>query len=697
MSQEQEIQKNNDTGIADIASNALSYARNLSTAGSAAGNAAGAVGKEAAGQAAKEIASAVKKEAVKEVAKAAASTATTAAATGGVGAVPTAAFHILKLILNKIKAGINSIGDEPEKPSSHAGSIALIIAPLILILVICTVVSIIPIAILYFPQLLLRELGERAETVYNNFTEKGRFFKEVFDTDIYTLEVNDIVHESRQIDEQNIEIYKAIIDEAIQNAFEERVTQYIDDYIKTTLLEFAGMPVSLNKNQTLEDYKKQPYPYTLADDGEYYTIEEYLNGDIPESELNNDLNYAEIITVLCQNPNFTMDNFSYSSFYDMLINQKVAEYLFEIQFKDEFIVIVEDNGDADANISGTSHELEEILKETKKSNKMTISQKPVVMPYGLNELYQIAEVNPTDPNTNHPSMMNYELLDESEGWLRDRLCNTELGPSYQDERSDESIVYSYIKDAGVQPTGRSLAWYLEDSLNLDQTIGYNPNEDWRNIEFIQSSYVPTGESVILDMPQYINQGHYPKNVRGDDGKGDTIKKSGCIDCSYAMCLAYYTRNLSDIKTISKDYVSDNAFDSNTFLSDNNLTQNWNEAYNAASVVSYITSGYPVVLHIEGVWEYKEVQEEDIDGVVTPRTVQHKYHTTSNGHFLLIIGYDDCGFYVLDPGRSSNNRNVIPFNAFNYVDGKYIRPVMPGENYKDFTPSYKVNTLAEEEE
>lgn len=788
-------------------------------------------------------------KATKTVTEAVTSTATEAAASGGTLTIPAAVKNLIKLLAQKVKDETNSIW-EIEEPDSHIGMIGIIIVLLFFLLIIPTIISLIPAAVMYYPNMLLRDakqfVQDGTETIYTSFTDKGKFFKEVLEVDHYNLETNDIVNESRQIDEQNIEIFKAIIDEAIYQSFETYAKQYI---VLPSFMESLGKKldsiegifnITFDTDGALDNYRSNPYPYTLMHSQfSYYTIGDFLDGKIPEAELNNDLNYAEIISVLCQKEEFSTQTFTYSEFYDLLTSETVSELLFEIQLSDDYeyeiyteeidnpayvepedpantpsngqlpggnenntqdnssitnptikppsnIGELPDNnqdqvpGKSDSAVKPPSNkdqtntgggnttqdkteiskpvvippskldqmpdDLIPIIKPSLKSGQIdnrilnsiyvidkkqvmiakrysnnTVSSigkinqmpdtpvvnpkieiecvkyyyKSQVKPYGLIELYQIAEISPTAPNVNHPTMTNYELLNDNEIWLRARLPETDLGPSFQDDRSEKSVVYNTMKNAGVKPTGRSMTWYLENSLNLDGTIGHYIAEEWREIEYCKPSYIPIGASIILDMPQYINQGNYPNDYRGTDGNGDTIKKAGCIDCSYAMCLAYYSRIATNICNISKTYVKNNAFDSNTFLSDNGLTQKWNEPFNLSTITDYLTCGYPVILHIEGIWEYEETVNREIDGVLRQEKVQRQYHTTTNGHFLVIIGFDDQGLYVYDPGKSANNQRVIPYNAFKYVDGKYIRPIIP--NSSEYRPTYKINTFTSEDE
>lgn len=645
------------------------------------------VGKQVVKEAGKEIGKEIGKEVAKEVVKEAAATAAASAASGGTLALPMLAIKGAKLLKNICTAQRDEmLGASPEKTGSFGKGLTIGVATFIVLITVIT--SLVPAAVMFVPLAIQRELSNLGETFYNKFTDKGTFFKELFGRDSYTVELNNIVKQSRQIDEQNIEIYKDIIDEALYRAFNEYARMYITtpfgDIDITPIFEILP---SFNYKKMEEKYLSLDYPYTLASGGEFYTIGEFLDGDIPKSELNNDLNYAEIISVLCQNPQYSSQFFSYSAFYDLLTSDDVANLLFEVRLSDsiEYEYTLSD-GTTTTSVPSTSSQ-----SSASSVSGVSYYREGFVAPYGLKELYMIAEVSPYDSNYTHPSLLNMAVLDDNEGWLRARFGDSvDLGPVYNQTRNPKSFLYVLQTDGSAPPTGRSRYCYFDDSLNKQDSLAeiverLHPN----NSPYV---YVPEGTSVILDMPQYICQGDYPYSYRGTDGKGDSIKKSGCIDCSYAMCAAYYQQQSVDIINISANYVHNNLFDSTSFLAVMGLTQNWNESFSVETVTNYLTQGYPVIFYLNGLWEYEESIKVETDGVISETTLTYQYHTSSRDHFMVIIGYDERGFYVLDPGRKTNNRSVIPYAAFEKAYAKLIRPVIPLDS--DFVPHYVCNTLVE---
>lgn len=728
-----------------------------------------------------------------QVANAGTKTAKTAlasgAATGGVGTIVTLVIAGMKAIRTKLNTTMAEMGQptDVKKESSHS----LLFIVLLIIAVLCALMQIIvtPAAVAFYPLMTAYEqttettdgILQKAKVTFTGMTDKGKYFKELFGVDKYDIDLDRKISEEMQIDENNIAIYKKMIDDAIYRCFAYSITTYsvnaleIQNEVKETeeynmLLGRKGVaeidPVYASE-EAMEKFRAMRYPYTLAHkDGFYYTVGDYLDKKIPESELNNDINYAEIIAVICQNEKFEGDNFSYSDMYDVLMGGKVSSLMFEMKFSNvpvfvdnasesEWINNVEQNPETsdekvyteekvligilkndeflrketqDGQVqyyavskkggtsryfgSRNSEDGEEINKtsEGKAYYKITKTENSTgnsgvnnstskiptigyyypseIAPYGLNELYEIADANPKAKSSVTETMLNIEILNDQESWIRARCPDIDLGPAWNEERPSTSLTAQYQRKIGEPVTGRSCMDYLGGESITEKIIKKEPllykNQDINKI-ISGMKFTPTGESVILDFPEYINQGSYPTSVRGTDGHGDTIKESGCIDCAYTMIEMYYYRNSLNMPTISASYVKNNQFQTYKFMADYGLTfssqtfeagnSSSDQPFNLNIITASITQGYPVVLHIKGHWEY--------NGRV--------YHQSENGHFLAIIGYDANGLYVYDPGSRNNTENgPIPYEAFNAINYKVLRYVFPVNS--DFVPWYRINTI-----
>lgn len=324
-----------------------------------------------------------------------------------------------------------------------------------------------------------------------------------------------------------------------------------------------------------------------------------------------------------------------------------------------------------------------------------------VRPYGLEEMYAIAGTTPEAMNSVHSTMRNIDILNNQEEWLRAIFPDYDFGTGCNEARNQHSLVYNELQEmiatsrkevAGYQtlmPTGRSALRYVDRSLVNMEVNGSNYVQEWNEngSVFVNYNYNPNGETVILNMFEYINQGTYETDKRGKwNGVGvdtrDTIKKSGCIDCCYVMIYEYFFHKKLSVPAICRDYVNqDNLFMGDVFVANFGMRRSEQTPFDIASIVAQITAGKPVMLHISGYWNY---------GGIT-------YHDTTNGHFLVIMGYDDDGFYFYDPGSKDNtfNKGAIPYDAFNYVSGLYSTYFEPRQpNYSVY---YKENTIGKTEE
>lgn len=167
-----------------------------------------------------------------------------------------------------------------------------------------------------------------------------------------------------------------------------------------------------------------------------------------------------------------------------------------------------------------------------------------------------------------------------------------------------------------------------------------------------------GQSVVLQMNQYIQQGRqsYSGLKRGGIGSNSTIGNSGCTDCSYLMAVSYYTGINFDVgETLSNSrYYEGNLFNSSVLLDEYGLSQQRYSGYDPNSIRDAIDQGCPVIMQIEGYFSF---------------------HSTSNTHFFVIMGYNDDGFMIYDPGSSNNSYNVkgtvISYEAFTNGPGDIL--------------------------
>ena len=531
--------------------------------------------------------------------------------------------------------------------------------------------------------------------------------------------------------QQGSNLYASAIEDALEKSFASYCIGQIDQ-IKPTFFEnlmnkFKGLlkkPYH-NKQVTLDYFlDENPYPYNLrTGEDSYYSIRDYLctikktgiisdsdvmidlstAHEIPENELNNDINFAEILSVFGQEEAYNWKTCKYQDyvtflnsettqklFYEMYVEKDNPTYV--ITCKKDESYITDEGGTATKTVVKTvekqfggedfEFDAEAELGSGWEIDEVYFYYKIYVMPYGLRELYEMIKAEEwesfmEDTNQTFHFQTNRGLLDYSELYLRTYVREEKpdpisperpsdiyerselyLGPDYRDERSPLSIARTPPDGAapfvvGSTASGRSPVFYFEISIN----DGYSAKEEvpeWDDPDPIpKEDIVYPEDSVILDMPVYINQGDYPNSIRGC--LLHSIKQEGCMDCSYTMCEEYFHNKNLSISNVSASYVGANCMmDGQRFCVDNLMTVTGDIIYSQSSIMSEIRNGNPVVLHIRGTWSY--------GGRVL--------HRSSGGHFLVIMGYDSKGFFFYDPGMRANtavqgNGTSIPYEAFTH--------------------------------
>lgn len=503
-------------------------------------------------------------------------------------------------------------------------------------------------------------------SVNENFTKKGYpTVQKVIDNYSGLEEYN------RELPlEDAIIVYRELIDATIQDVFTEFCEKTVKKYDKNILVRFfQGDDLDRDDEKTKENFLNQPYPYCKKTEEGYYTIADYLDGKIPKYEysdrknyLNNDINYAEIISILSMNQNYNImsDSCTLEDFAELLCSDRAKKYLYEMKMTPVFIESEEDTGSLIKKKTGYYYSFE-------------------IMPFGLRELFILAGVEKNESDVDFSNQTNYQMLDRKEKYLRTYARGVEylLGPSYKDKRDSRSLIYG--EGANRTLTGRSADYYIQEADNLeDEDLLAEWDDEHRPDVTVDYNY--NGTMKIINMPTYINQGTCSAaQIRR--GQGDyTIQQAGCIDCVYIMLAEYYNNTSISVKDIAQNnsmYVGNN-FNTMHFMNTYNLEYKTSAFidFDIDRVRNYIDLGIPPVLHISGHWEY--------NGSV--------YHYGNSGHFLLIVGYDSTGLYVYDPGSTKNTKSgAIPYEAFNCVAEKYLRdPVKP--LYK---PNFKYNVQDEE--
>lgn len=252
----------------------------------------------------------------------------------------------------------------------------------------------------------------------------------------------------------------------------------------------------------------------------------------------------------------------------------------------------------------------------------------------------------------------------------------------------EDLVYTYTKVFNGYYEGMTNYQTIIPPIDLSEEVSsyITSDLDVGGDNGIDIVYVPTGKSVILDMDDYyINQCDY-KQPRGDGHH--TISDAACIDCSFTMCAEYYNRESYNIVPICSNmryYAKSSngyyqSFHYGNFCADYGMDcPSFYEsgALSIQKMVDHLNTGNPIIIYVSNTW----------------LSSNGDTYYSGNGHYLVICGYDDIGFYVQDPGgqrgRTNTQERVLEYASFGQsaFKGAYFIT----SNNKKFEPYYEVDT------
>lgn len=465
-----------------------------------------------------------------------------------------------------------------------------------------------------------------------------------------------------------------------------------------------------DNERSLETFYNNQYPYDLATPSFVPRIGNVLGVEGYEAYAPkyDDVNFAEVIAILSMSSNVEGSNYGFDwgngNFQDfMAFTQKEECYrnLYELGLK--WVPIYVGYIDVEIHKNNTVyHEKQavEVIKykydsadecrdapEEIVENGVTCTfdkyfVEVTVKPFGLRELFSMAFGGDPEEAANRMHVNFYEhsnlyMLDYSERVTRmyqrgqkktihttnqgDIIVDA-LGPPYKEPRSIYSSIYNeLLNDAelqakGLAGCGRSCWSYIDITYNDKFEVIEWP-DDPQNIDVPDGeSFIPPEGENILKMYEYLNQGVYSDVYRGLSN--ETIKQSGCLDCSVAMIVMYYMQQNVDITEISAYVNKSGALRTGDALNAYGLAQGENTYTDFKNgVINEINNNRPTIVHIKGNWT---------------SSAGESLHSTENGHFLVAYGYDDAGIYVLDPGNRKNT--YVLYEDWGTVNELYYRPV-----------------------
>lgn len=609
----------------------------------------------------------------------------------------------------------------------------LAIALPIVFLIIIFMVILAPVIIVYEKASEVYQDGKAQLELYDNYYSVGKvnfndaddFWNHIYEE--YKGKINpEDIHSQTDLygaeAEMNFNICKEIIDNAIDWAFKAprddgtggywtmfcKSDTWLGKFFEST---WDWLVHDNENNNSYESFMDAQYPYTLGEESivtlksgklgnhTYYTIKNYMDGEIPDAKLNNDINYVEIINAVSLGmPN---GQFTFLEFYNKLMDSKVRRNFAELSCS-EYYYLGKDSKTEERSLTDLAVKNGLTVDELLSTKNVTGYLKYDVYPYGLEDIFEVAGVRADEASYVMYPRSNYQVLDEYENIYRRNLAwlNLDMGIGFQEERSSLSKAYkNYLSDI-ASTTGRSAYNYVDKTSMLYGEVMQLEEWDLENAIYDTIIYSPTGKSKILDFNSnaetsannklavmrdpnferdyssdgtthsfYICQLDYPYDYRGPREDNSTIANEGCTDSCYTMAAQYLLNRDISIRAVSKAFCVDGYFKSGgTFNSDGVRTNADNSAYmldyfdlyqimhygsfDQTKVVASLDNGSPCIFVIYGSWKY--------GGTVYHRGVAEGANSNTT-HFIIIIGYDDNGFYVLDP--ANRNRIKIPYKAF----------------------------------
>ena len=670
--------------------------------------------------------------------------------TGGIGTVVVIAATVAAGVVAGAVKIAKEIGKTMDnKKESSIGTIpTLIMCSVVALLIIIVVAVIVPSSGLAlcvdYAKEKIEDLSYEAKGKVSSLTEKGKFFEDILKTDELDIsdgELYETINTQQQMDANNVTIYKAIIDKGIEDSYDKYIKAYCSNpkIIISTLASYIGLNHFSRKATELR-LKNQKYYYATGN----YSVQDYLDGNVPS---NNDLNYAEIITVFSQGDDESYNNISYSDFYDKLVGNPEAPHVFFEMTLDkektyfywlnkehtEYKITTEDDAKAHAmtikdvidNLIGDSDDENDTSDSTADDTSDTTSDEYEeegepseedaaagnygwgyfydfhLYPYGLFEIYRCAGLNYSSPSPINSQYQNVQVLDMQEEFLRLYLENEiELGPSCSKPREFDSN-WKSLYDNPDDCTGRTeLTWIdpNDDSVIVvnDTMLGQIASSYEGGDSGMVLNYTPTGDAVILNLvePYYINQGDHPvqrgeETYFGNPPKLVTISTHGCIDCSFTMAASYINKVKYNVEPISKPRSEGG------FIINGGQSFYWSEFCSSMGLDYSQKTGAELDDIIEHINQGFPV-EIQMQGTWYGNGDRIYYSSWHDEHHFLIVGYDSVGLYIADPGSKANTKcdddtaRVIPYEDFanlKVINSVYIFTT------NGYEPDFVVNTLS----
>ena len=441
-----------------------------------------------------------------------------------------------------------------------------------------------------------------------------------------------------------------------------------------------------DRQKSLDFFYELPWPYDLNIDG-HPTVRDVCNGQAPQY---NDVNFLEMLTILCQNENYDWENCKYTDFNEFIRTKRAQNLYYELDVKYVLEYYYTVSKEVPDELNGGTYYVEreegpfdgDEVYDTIEECVAALDSKPVIYidgheatakgfyirtklkPFGLRELYLMAEVNPTDYHRDWDHHTYSQLLDRTE-----KLTHTYLRKDadianvyYQDKRTEESTIYEDLMAKYGEATGRSAWCYIDNPFNLrDYELTYEiPPEILETM--IDFENLPEGSNTLANFLDYFYHNQCDiQNLNGQTGL--------CNFTSYMMIALYYnniTMTDQQLAALASQNCQSNGFfyKQGDILSQYHINKGADVHSNLPeTIANSIDNGHPLVLHCKGYWVDYNTNE-----------ALHGKPGNDTGHFMVVYGYDSNGIKVADPGMRANNSRTISWESLAMPNDIYVREI-----------------------
>ena len=435
------------------------------------------------------------------------------------------------------------------------------------------------------------------------------------------------------------------------------------------------------------------------------TIKSYESQKAAVFEELDDVNYCEMLTIMNENPDFDYRKFTVGDFQKIFEGSENLRHLYYLRVDKEQTTkgavgratpVQSYVYDSEGNVVVDSNGIPKTHTTYPDYNDPIIYGKVTLMRYDLDDLYTLFstkdhQMKADDKNELYPDLTNLEYLNILEPTAR-RVSNYVLvsspdGTKIVEDNTDTSKTDSLTSNFNYKVDDSFLGPYTRSQRKADWPPETEVKEKWtfflftkynESFEDIKQDAASTADKVVLDMPQYVNQGDY-SGYRGGDAANGSISQYACCDSSFLMVAAYYQQKAFTNEEINaffnnSDYWQNMQFRYGYFESKFGLAGSYVSPPDVEDIKRALVDGHPVIVNIKHTGS-----GTDSDGNSWNSSVTDLGNHSS--HFIVIIGYDDTtdnpGFYILDPGsrERSFNGGKTPLSAIN--TGTLI-------SYDDFT-------------